>query len=187
MSKKDDLLSGISVSLVLALYRMLEIRPCRNRLPCFKQNNKDIAKKMFNNFWQTLTLEQKEEFNFRLLQCLYYRRLKCFESWEHFMEIFERNLGLEEGFDKWRESLNFDGKKPLMLVLRVLRCKKVPLSFFEIKYCLSALGPEGEEKIARIVYKLLLLGCHKVRINYSKDLCVKYTKDREDWNLFPST
>lgn len=189
MSKPDNLLSGMSIALILALYRMLEVRPCRNRLPCFRQNAKDAAEITFNKFWQELTLNQQEEFSSRLFQCLYWRRLKCFLSFEHFLELWDKNLGLEEGFDKWRESLDFNDKDPLMLILRVLRRRRIPLSSSEVKYCLSALGQQKEEKVARIVYKLLLLGCYRVKIvlsGYSKNLFIRHTKDREDWNIFPS-
>lgn len=184
--EKEELLSGMVITLVLALYRMLEIRLCRKKLPCFREGAWETAKTMFNEFWQFLTPKQQEEFRFRLIQCLYWRHLK-FNSWADFQEAFDREEFLKDGLYDWCKSRNFKSEDSLILILRLLRRRKFPISSSEIRHCLSATDESAEDKAADIIFRLLLRGCHKVRISARgfKKLAVKY-RNGEGWNIFPA-
>ena len=161
MSK--NFLSGMGVSLILALYKMLKLRVCRKKIPCFRKDAQEKASSMFENFWGKLSFDEKEEFKDRLMQCLYWRSLMCFESFDHFQSSWNKNFGIEQGFEAWIKTRRLDKEKPLKLVLRILRCRKIPLSKNEVVYCLTAIKGKKNEAI-NLAYKLILRGCHKVEI-----------------------
>lgn len=190
MKISPTLLSGKETALVFALSCMLSVKPCRKKLPCFRKQANGRAATMFSEFWQTLSTEEREEFQYRLLRCRYWRNLGCFTSWEHFQEMWGMPYGLEDDFEQAFESRILDERKTMRLVMRTLLERRIPLSVSEVRYCLDVIGENGREKASELMYRLLLHGCYKVEIlstNSFNGVLVRYLREQNEWAPFPAS
>ena len=169
-SQEATLLHSIRGSAFLATAMMLKIKPCCQKLPCFKgrlnSNEAWQLRTMVQACWSRLSEQVAQEVSHRMSLYLFARANEY--RWDSFLESYQRGslaVILQDQFEDWSEKPTVARRlrSPLFLIVQVLRLDP-RITKEEIDYLFERIPGGAYARINRLLVRILTRACRVARI-----------------------
>ena len=169
-SQEATLLHSIGGSAFLATAMMLKIKPCCQKLPCFRaKHDHDKSwqlRTMVQACWSRLPEQVAKEVSHRMSLYLFARANEY--RWDSFLGSYQRGalaVILQDQFEDWSEDTAVARRlrSPLFLIVQVLRLDP-QITKQEIDYLFERIPKGIYARINRLLVRILTRACRIARI-----------------------